>query len=299
MEQFERDFKGIWIPKEVWLDNRLNALDKIILMEINSLDNGETGCYASNKYLAEFCQCTETKVSTTITKLKKFGYIELESFDGRHRILKSKTQALKNLKADIKNFNSNNIYNNLENNKLDKSNLYSLEENTGKDIMPSKELSANIKCIIDYLNESINAKYKYNTKETINLIKARFKDGYVLDDFYDVIDKKVKEWLGTDMEQYLRPSTLFGNKFENYVNQKTYFKGNAKTTYGSKPSFDNTANHKINNTKITDEEFDEMLFDDKKDYVNNMALADMTKKQKLFFNQFCIAKDENGNDLEF
>ena len=53
----DRDFKGIWIPKEIWLDERLNALDKIILAEINSLD-GEDGCYASNQYLAEFCQCS-------------------------------------------------------------------------------------------------------------------------------------------------------------------------------------------------------------------------------------------------
>lgn len=40
-----RDFKGVWIPKEVWLDTRLNALDKVILTEIDSLDNGERGCY--------------------------------------------------------------------------------------------------------------------------------------------------------------------------------------------------------------------------------------------------------------
>ena len=51
-----RDFKGVWIPKEVWLDTRLNALDKVILMEIDSLDQGEKGCYASNEHLAEFCQ---------------------------------------------------------------------------------------------------------------------------------------------------------------------------------------------------------------------------------------------------
>lgn len=85
----DRDFKGIWIPKEVYLDTRLNALEKILLVEIDSLSSEEKGCFASNKYLAEFCQCSETKVSTGISKLIELGYVESENFDGRSRILKS------------------------------------------------------------------------------------------------------------------------------------------------------------------------------------------------------------------
>ena len=87
MEQ--RDFKGVWIPKSVWLDSRLNALDKIILMEIDSLDTEENGCYASNEYLSNFCQCSERKVSEAISKLTEFNYIYLESFNGRTRVLRS------------------------------------------------------------------------------------------------------------------------------------------------------------------------------------------------------------------
>ena len=88
MEQ--RDFKGVWISKEVWLDERLNALEKIILVEIDSLDCEESGCYASNEYLATFCQCSLTKVSLGIKKLITLGYIYVVSFDGRTRLLKSK-----------------------------------------------------------------------------------------------------------------------------------------------------------------------------------------------------------------
>ena len=107
MEQ-ERQFKGVWIEKDVWLDKRLNALEKVILVEIDSLDNEESGCYASNKYLAEFCQCSETKISTAISKLIDLDYLYVKSFDGRTRVLKSRLsknerQDLKNLKADIKN----------------------------------------------------------------------------------------------------------------------------------------------------------------------------------------------------
>lgn len=85
----ERAFKGIWIPKSVWLDERLNALEKVILMEIDSLDQSEKGCFAGNDKLAAFCQCSETKVSKSISKLIELGYIRVQNFDGRQRELKS------------------------------------------------------------------------------------------------------------------------------------------------------------------------------------------------------------------
>ena len=90
MEENKRNFKGVWIPKEVWLDNRLTALDKIILIEIDSLNFEDKGCFASNEYLADFCQCSTTKVSLAISKLIKYDYISLEKFNGRQRELKSR-----------------------------------------------------------------------------------------------------------------------------------------------------------------------------------------------------------------
>lgn len=86
----ERDFKGVWIPKEIWLDDRLNALDKIIFVEIDSLCSEERGCFASNKYLAEFCQCSETKISKAISKLIDLEYLYVVSFNGRQRELQSR-----------------------------------------------------------------------------------------------------------------------------------------------------------------------------------------------------------------
>lgn len=88
-EMTERDFKGVWIPREVWLDDRLSALDKVILVEIDSLDMGDRGCYASNRHLADFAQCSEAKVSKAISKLTKLGYVYVQKFDGRTRELKS------------------------------------------------------------------------------------------------------------------------------------------------------------------------------------------------------------------
>lgn len=116
-----RDFKGVWIPKKVWLDTRLNALEKIILTEIDSLDNGEKGCYASNEHLAEFCQCSKTKVSTAIRKLIDCGYIYVQNFDGRKRELKSRLsnferQNIENCKADIQDLKESNTDINTDNN---------------------------------------------------------------------------------------------------------------------------------------------------------------------------------------
>ena len=73
--------------------------------------------------------------------------------------------------------------------------------------------------IIDYLNIVLGTNYRYTTKKTQDSIKARLNEKFTVDDFKTVIDKKAKEWKGTDMEIYLRPETLFGTKFEGYLNQ--------------------------------------------------------------------------------
>lgn len=84
----ERDFKGVWISSEIWLNPQLTAQDKVIFAEINSLDVGDKGCYASNEYLAEFCGCSVPTVSRSISKLIELGLLEISSFDGRTRIMK-------------------------------------------------------------------------------------------------------------------------------------------------------------------------------------------------------------------
>ena len=117
MDYGERDFKGVWIPKQVWLDTRLTALDKVILTEIDSLDQSERGCFASNKHIADFCQCSETKVSKSISTLIKYGYLYVQNFDGRQRELKSRLSnnanlPCKNYKADEHKMQESNTYTN-------------------------------------------------------------------------------------------------------------------------------------------------------------------------------------------
>lgn len=75
--------------------------------------------------------------------------------------------------------------------------------------------------IVSYLNKKAGTKYRPSTPKTQALIRARESEGFSLDDFKIVIDKKCAEWIGDErMEQYLRPETLFGTKFEAYLNAK-------------------------------------------------------------------------------
>ncbi len=70
----ERDFKGVWIPKEIWLDDRLSPLEKVLLVEIDSLDN-ERGCFKSNAKFAEFLQCGVNTITRSVKKLTELGYV--------------------------------------------------------------------------------------------------------------------------------------------------------------------------------------------------------------------------------
>lgn len=88
--QDTRDFKGIFIPREIWLNPRLTLIDKGVLAEIDSLDRGdEDGCYASNKHFAEMFGCSERQVSASVKKLLTLGYVSFIRTDGRRRYLRS------------------------------------------------------------------------------------------------------------------------------------------------------------------------------------------------------------------
>lgn len=112
---------------------------------------------------------------------------------------------------------------------LDDENLAELDHDKSalaitKDIKSNKnnnvELSHNVE-IINYLNQKANKHFKPNSTATKKLINARLRDGYTMEQFKQVIDLKVKQWSNNpDMQNYLRPSTLFNaTNFENYCNE--------------------------------------------------------------------------------
>lgn len=107
-----------------------------------------------------------------------------------------------------------------------KRNIYSADESTpaAAPNKPSKDADKEqipYKQIIDYLNEKANKSFKHTAVANKKVIKARWNESYRLDDFKHVIDTKVQQWLTNDeMSQYLRPATLFSNKFDSYLNEQ-------------------------------------------------------------------------------
>lgn len=99
-------------------------------------------------------------------------------------------------------------------------NVSRLDKEEDKDT--DKEEEKNIYApVISFLNEKAGTKYKPTSSKTQTLIRARMNEGFTLEDFKVVIEKKCAEWMGTDMEKYLRPETLFGTKFEGYLNSNS------------------------------------------------------------------------------
>lgn len=111
-------------------------------------------------------------------------------------------------------------------------NQVSTQVRLGKDSLDKDSLLY----IVEYLNEKAGTKYKSSTKKTQSCIRSRLKEGFTVDDFKTVIDKKCTEWIGTEFEPYLRPETLFGPKFESYLNAKERKPGQSN---GNKTAFNN------------------------------------------------------------
>lgn len=171
---YPRDFKGVWIPKRVFLDERLNAIEKIILIEIDSLDAEDSeGCYASNEYLANFCKCSMTKVSTSISKLIKLGYLYVSKNDGRKRYLKSR----------LSNSESQDF-------KKSKPDLPEMKESNNSEEYSRDEINSNIDSPTELKEEKKNA---YHSNEWFN--SQHIKNMLTEDNIqYTPIDRKSFNW---------------------------------------------------------------------------------------------------------
>ena len=177
---------------------------------------------------------TTQKVRTILKKFEKEGYIQFltSGSKGKESTLKltikqqlfnnnatNKNEELQQVE-DIKQQQSNNNLTTLSKKKEKDNNIYSL--------------------VIDYLNSKANTKFRASTKNTQSYINARVREGYKLEDFIIVIDTKCSNWLGTEWERYLRPATLFGTKFENYLNE-----ANKKAPVGAGTKKNNSVNSSV------------------------------------------------------
>ncbi|MFV0557667.1 MAG: conserved phage C-terminal domain-containing protein [Enterococcus sp.] len=225
-----RGFKGVWIPARIWLDANLTLQEIMFLVEIDSLDNSAMGCYASNNHFSDFFGLSKSRVSEVISSLAKKGYIsveyEREGKEIKKRIIKVSgmpKRGIRKSEEGIRNVEEG--YS--ENAKGSNTSFSNTSSNTSKDILSGSDEQDAIpyKEILDYLNLKANKNYKASTRDSRAHIKARWNEGFRLDDFKTVIDNKCFEWMvpgktikGTPSANYLRPATLFGSKFESYLN---------------------------------------------------------------------------------
>lgn len=187
--------------------------------------------------LVAICKENQSAINSTLKELKEFGYLKVtklmpdKTATGRIEYIydiyefsyksnntqkqQVEKQGIENLGVEIQH-----VENPIQ---LNTNKLNTNKSNTEYIYSPAKAEQDNIpyKDIILYLNYKINANYKDTTRKTRDLIKARFNEGFTAEDFKVVIDKKSREWLkDKKMSKFLRPETLFGTKFENYLNQK-------------------------------------------------------------------------------
>ena len=162
---------------------------------------------------------TTQKVRTILKKFEKEGYIEFVSSGS-----KGKESTLKLMLKEKLFNNQQQCNNNLTNKSEQLQSVEPIEQQQSNNnltiLSKKKEKNKYIYSeVIDYLNIKAGTSYRVNTKNTQSLINARIAEGYTVEDFKKVIDVKVENWLGTEWEKYLRPQTLFGSKFENYLNE--------------------------------------------------------------------------------
>lgn len=235
----KRDFKGVWIPKEIWLSTDLKVMEKLILVEIDSLDN-EDGCFASNEHFSKFFSLSKNRCSEIIKSLEKKGYIDINYIyqDGSKAIAKRVIRCIRKTDRGIRNIDrptrktEEGYSEKCEDNNTSFSNTFNNTSNKKDIVEQSPTTPIPYQEVVDYLNQKTGKNFKASSTVTQRHIKARFADGYTLDDFKRVIDTKTTQWLkDKKMAGYLRPNTLFGAKFESYLNEQPIIKRQATGPY--------------------------------------------------------------------
>lgn len=220
MTEIKKSYYAI-IPGNVRYDESLIPNAKLLYGEITALCNEKGYCWAGDKYFCDLYKVNRTTVQRWFKSLESQGYIYREvkfrkgtrEIEHRYTYLCDKGIRKNETTPTRKNETDNNtVINNTSNNTLDSNTMSSKLDDTS-DSIPYKE-------IVEYLNDKADRNYKHSTKKTKTLIKARWNEGFRLEEFKTVIEVKVASWSSNTMSNFLRPETLFGTKFESYLNEK-------------------------------------------------------------------------------
>lgn len=225
VEKFQYFQLPKWLFKEPYKKLSNNAKIMYALL-YNRLDlsleskwhdrNGQVFMYFTT---AEFCEelgCSEK----TVTKIKKelvtSGLLreERQGLTKPNRLYILGPKIVKREPPEPEKIPSRTV----ENTALDTQEVQTIKTDIRKTDIDNNKLLI-CKEVISYLNLKAKKNFKVDTASHQKFIKARLKEGYVLEDFKKVVDVMVAKWKGTEYEQYLQPQTLFGNKMDNYLNQ--------------------------------------------------------------------------------
>lgn len=175
-----RDFKGIWIPKEVWLNQELKLIEKIFLVEIDSLDN-ENGCFASNQYFANFFGISKGRCSQIISELEKKGLIIFElKYKGKQvinrkiRVVNKLNRVVNNCRGGVKYIKGGYLENDKDNNTLTNNTI----NNKKKGAFFKKPILNDIILYCEERNNNVDAESFYDFYESKGWMvgKTKMKD---------------------------------------------------------------------------------------------------------------------------
>lgn len=204
-----------WMVKDL----KLTGVDLLAYALIFTHTQGSQNGYSLGaEGIMKWCGCSQKTAVNSCKKLRDMGLISLNESNGLKYIIASDEGTKTVVKEEFK------------------------EEHISDE---NVKVARNV---LEYLNKKTGRNYRSTVSKTRSLINARLKEGFTEQDFYDVIDNKVYEWGDNEkMRIYLRPTTLFGTKFESYLQGNVVHLRNDVET------------NEYNEVEMTDEEWLEMM----------------------------------------
>ena len=175
---------------------------------------GET--ITSRNHLAKETGITVQQTRTALTKLEKTNEITRKTTN-KYTTIKVLNWSIYQIEEPENNKQSNKQ----TTNEQQTNNIQTTTNKNDKNVKKEKNDKNIYKDVVEFLNQEAKTKYKHTSNKTQQLIKARQNEGHDLEDFKKVIRNKTQDWKNNEkMQRYLRPETLFGTKFESYLNEK-------------------------------------------------------------------------------
>lgn len=177
----------------------------------------QKSCELTNKELATHFTVSDELIKKTVSDMKKRELIEVTSVNN-----------CRTIKPSVKLLN---YFNNKQNrdslvSQIQPVNALTIEgkrkpkQSANGEMLSDEDMA--VKEVVEYLNLKTGKKFNHKARASYKDIRARLKEGYTVDQMKHAVNVKVEQWTGNDKyERYLRPETLFGNKLENYINEKT------------------------------------------------------------------------------